>query len=146
MRTTILLLIVLLSLCGPAAAQERQPVERSVFDDYLNPTSPGGGFLRVPGLDFRSSVGFSYFSSGSYGSTSMGYYMGHFSYRLGSSLTLNWDLGVGSTLTGPDGMNDYRFFVPNVDLTYRPSDRFLMRLQFQQGGYGSPWAYNPRRR
>jgi len=76
----------------------------------------------------------------------MGYYMGHFSYRLGSSLTLNWDVGVGTTLTGPDGMNDYQVFLPNLDLTYRPSDRFMVRLQFQQGGYGRPSSFNPYRR
>lgn len=143
MRTIALLMIALLPLCGTAAAQERAATERSVFDDYLNPTHPGGGFLRIPGLDFRSSVGFSYASSGSYGSTGMGYYMGHFSYRLGSSLTLNWDVGVGTTFTGPDGMNDYNFFIPNIDLTYRPSDRLVMRLQFQQGAYGAPRFFNP---
>lgn len=144
-RTAALLSLALLSLAAGAAGQDRAASGRSVFDDYLNPTSPQGGFLRVPGLDFRSSVGFSYLSSESYGSTGMGYYMGHFSYRLGSSLTLNWDVGVGSTFTAPDGMNDYSFFIPNIDLTYRPSDRFLMRLQFRQGAYGTPWAVGPSR-
>ncbi|MDD3643522.1 MAG: hypothetical protein PHQ19_08685 [Candidatus Krumholzibacteria bacterium] len=146
MRMTALLMIALLPLSLPAAAQERAAAGRSVFDDYLNPTSGHGGFLSVPGLDFRSSVGFSYLSSGSHGSTGMGYYMGHFSYRFGSSLTLNWDVGVGSSLAGPDRTNDYRFFLPNVDLTYRPSDRFMMRLQFQQGGWGTPWMLDPRGR
>jgi hypothetical protein len=139
-------MIALLAIGAPAASQEHATAERSVFDDYLNPTVPGGGFLTVPGLSFHSSVGFSYMSSQSWGSTGMGYYMGHFSYRLGSSLTLNWDVGVGSSFVGPDGMNDYRFFMPNIDLTYRPSDSFVMRLQFQQGGYGTPWMLSPYRR
>jgi hypothetical protein len=146
MRKIVLLMIALLAFGAPVAAQDRAAAERSVFDDYLNPTVSQGGFLTIPGLSFRSSLGFSYLSSGSWGSTGMGYYMGHFSYRLGTSLTLNWDVGVGSTFTGPDGMNDYHVFLPNIDLTYRPSDSFMMRLQFQQGRFGTPWMLNPYRR
>lgn len=146
MRTAALLMVVMTALWVPAAGQERGATERSVFDDYLNPIAPASGFLHVPGLEFGSSVGFSYVSSGAYGSDGMGYYMGHFSYRLASSLTLRWDVGVGTALSGPDGMGEHRILVPNVDLTYRPSDRFMMRLQFRQGAFGNPWTPGLRRR
>jgi hypothetical protein len=114
----------------------------SVFSDYLNPEQ-NRGFLHIPGLEFNSSMGFSYMSSKHYGSMSMGYYMGHFGLRLSSSLTLRWDVGLRSNLTAPDGGQSPEFFLPNVDLTYRPNKKFLLRFQFSQHAY--PY-YNPYRR
>ena len=137
-------IIILTALAAnPAHAQETTvtPEEHSVFSDYLNPPPTGTGFLRIPGLDFRSSLGFSYASSSSFGDVGMGYYMGHFSYRLGSTLTLNWNVGVGSYMTGPDGMNDYQVFIPNFDVTWRPSENMIVKLQYLQGGYLNPYFY-----
>lgn len=125
---------------GSAAAQDTS-VEHSVFEDYLNPGRDSGGFLRLPGLDFSSSVGFSWFSGGQAGSNGMGYYMGHFSYAFGPSLRLDWAVGVGSYLRGQQGMNDYEFFIPSVDLTYRPSEKMLLKLQFRQGGLYNPYPF-----
>lgn len=130
----VLLSATALLLLAPAAQAQGTRAEQSVFDDYLNPGRDAGGFLRLPGLDFRSSVGFTWFSGGQTGSNGMGYYMGHFSYTFGSSLRLDWDVGVGSYLRGPEGMNDYEVFIPNVDLTYRPSEKMMLKLQFRQGG------------
>lgn len=135
----VLVACCLLQVAGVAAREVTAPGGHSVFSDYLNQGYPSAGFMRIPGLDFRSSIGFSYSSSAAYGETGMGYYMGHFSYRLGRSLTLNWDIGVGSYLVGPDGMDNHQVFLPNFDLTYRPSEHMLLRLQFQQGHYGSPY-------
>lgn len=105
-----------------------------MFSDYLN-TPASSGFLHVPGLSFQSSVGFSYYSSGAYGSQGMGYYMGHFRYRLGSDWTLNWDVGIGTSMSGTGYGENPQLFIPNLDLTYRPNDRFMFRLQYNQYRY-----------
>lgn len=115
------------------------PEERSVFSDYLNPSASETGFLRIPGLGFHSSVGFSYSASKNFGDIGMGYYMGHFSYQLGSKVKLNWDVGVGSYMAGGDGTNDYQVFIPNFNVTWRPSENFMVRLQYMQGSYLNPY-------
>ncbi len=144
MRTAsfITILIALALFPGRMNAQQTTNTaagEQSVFDDYLNPVDSKAGFLRIPGLNFHSSVGFSYAASKGFGDVGMGYYMGHFSYRLGSSVTLNWDVGVGSYMMGGDGMNDYQIFIPNFNMTWRPSDNFMVRLQYMQGSYLNPY-------
>jgi hypothetical protein len=142
-RLSVIHMIIALA-CGAAPASAQQTTttsaeERSVFDDYLNPADPGAGFLRIPGLHFQSSMGFSYATSRAFGDVGMGYYMGHFSYRLGSTVTLNWDVGVGSYMMGGDGMNDYKVLIPNFNLTWKPSDTFMVRLQYIQGSYLNPY-------
>ena len=112
--------------------------EESVFDDYLNPVKSEAGFLTIPGLNFHSSVGFSYASSKGFGDVGMGYYMGHFSYQLGSTVTLNWYVGVGSYMVGGQGEN-YQVFIPNFALTWQPSENFLFRLQYSRGAYLNPY-------
>jgi hypothetical protein len=140
--TTLTTLIALALFPCLAAAQQTTNTaaeERSVFEDYLNPVDSEAGFLRIPGLNFRSSVGFSYASSKGFGDVGMGYYMGHFSYDLGSSVTLNWDVGMGSYMMGGDGMNDYQIFIPNLNMTWRPSDNFMVSLQYMQGSCLNPY-------
>ena len=121
-----------------AQVETRQP---SVFNDYLSVKAPSS-FLSIPGLSFQSSMGFSYVSMGSGSSFGLGYYMGHFGYRLSSSLTLHADVGVGSLVTDENGYRRPELFLPNFDLTYRPSDSFVLKLQFQQ--YRYPGYYLPR--
>jgi len=106
----------------------------SVFDDYLNvPRSES--FLSIPGLDFNSSFGFSYFSSNSGFSAGYGFYIGHFSLNITDNLTLRWDLGLRSMMTGPQEYRKPEVFIPNIDLTYRKGKNFALRLQFQQVRY-----------
>jgi hypothetical protein len=69
----------------------------------------------------------------------MGYYMGHFSYELGGSVRLDWDVGVGSYMMGGSGMNDYQVMIPNFSVTWRPSDNMMVRLQYLQGSYLNPY-------
>ena len=137
-----MIMIALALVCSPAGAQQTTTTaadERSVFDDYLNPSGSETGFLRIPGLNFRSSVGFSYAASKGFGDVGMGYYMGHFSYNLGSTVTLNWDVGVGSYMMGGDGMNGYQVMIPNFNVTWRPSDNVMVKLQYMQGSYLNPY-------
>lgn len=127
---SILLNITVLLVAAGLAAQDTLPAE-SVFEDYLNVQEPTG-FLRIPGLEFSSSVGFSYFSSSDFGSGGMGYYLGHFNLSLSSSLTLHADVGMSSMVTGQYADQSPQLFLPNIDLTYRPSDSFMMKIQFSQ--------------
>ena len=127
--TTLLIAAVLCAGAG-LSAQDTQRAE-SVFEDYLNVQEPAG-FLRIPGLEFSSSMGFSYFSSSDFGSGGMGYYLGHFDLSLSSSLTLHADVGMSSMVTGPYADQSPQLFIPNIDLTYRPSDSFMMKIQFSQ--------------
>jgi hypothetical protein len=121
-----------LLLAAAAIGQTDDAVVRpSVFSDYLRAQSPGS-FLRIPGLSFSSSMGFTFFSGGDMGSAGMGYYLGHFGLRLSESITLRWDVGVGSLMKSAEEYRQPEFFIPNVDLTYRPSDKFMLRLQYQQ--------------
>jgi len=129
MRICAAIAIALL-LTVPAAGQE--PVEgTSVFTDYLN-VRPPGGFLHIPGLEFDTSMGFSYLSSSRFGSVGTGFYMGHFSLRLSPSVTVRWDVGLLSDIAGDYADQQPRFFFPNVDLTYRPSDKMAFRIQYRQ--------------
>ena len=122
------LLAFLLAL--PAAGQEVAGTT-SIFEDYLN-VRPPGGFLHIPGLDFDTSVGFSFLSSSTYGSVGTGYYMGHFSLRLSPKMTVRWDVGLLSDIAGDYADQQPRLFVPNVDLTYRPTDQMTFRIQYRQ--------------
>jgi len=136
---SILMIMLLSAFSADAQQTTTTPREQSVFDDYLNPVNTEAGFLRIPGLKFRSSIGFSYASSRGFGDVGMGYYMGHFSYSLGSTVTLNWDVGVGSYMMGGDGMNSYQVMIPNFNVTWRPSENVMVRLQYLQGSYLNPY-------
>ncbi len=126
-------IMIFLCISMPLYAQETIE-SASVFSDYLNSDSTVG-FLYVPGLDFSSSMGFSYMSSDGYDPVGMGYYMGHFSLRLRPSLTLRWDVGIRSMLAGQDTDQKPQLFLPNIDLTYRPSDKLFFRIQYSQYQY-----------
>ena len=139
-RSTAAVLLLLL-LAGPAHGLE-EPAATSVFDDYLN-VRPPGGFLHIPGLDFNTSMGFSYLSSSEFGSVGTGYYMGHFSLRLSRNMTVRCDVGLLSDITGEDADQQPRLFLPNIDLTYRPTDKMTFRLQYRQ--YDRPLHYLYRR-
>jgi hypothetical protein len=135
-------IVMAFALIAPAAASGQVNTQQpSVFNDYLNVKAPSS-FLSIPGLSFSSSVGFS-FMSGSYGSFGMGYYNGHFAYTLGSNLFLNADVAVGSLMTGANNYQRPEIFLPNIDLTYRPSSSFMLRLQFQQYRYPGYFGYYP---
>ena len=136
---TLAALMICLCLSAPLNAQETYEAQ-SVFSDYLNPGS-SIGYLHIPGLDFSSSMGFSYFSSDGYGSAGMGYYMGHFSLRLRPSLTLNWDVGIRSMFAGQDMDQRPQLFMPNIDLTYRPSDKLFFKIQYNQYQYPALYRY-----
>jgi hypothetical protein len=132
-------LVLMLCLSLPLWAQEAVEAT-SVFSDYLN-VDDSIGFLTVPGLDFSSSMGFSYMSSDGFGSAGMGYYMGHFSLELRPSLTLRWDIGVRSMLAGQDVDQRPQLFMPNIDLTYKPSDQLFLRIQYSQYQYPTHYRY-----
>lgn len=130
-RVSILAIIVMIVSFSSANAEQTEYQTESVFHDYLNVDQPES-FLRIPGLDFSSSMGMSYFSNDGSGSIGMGYYMGHVRLDLTSSLTLRCDVGVRSLFSGSQVQSNPQFFVPNLDLTYRPSKNFRINLQYRQ--------------
>jgi hypothetical protein len=138
-KVLVLSMILALGSASSFAQTGSGPTRPSVFSDYLNPQT-GASFLRVPGLSFSTSAGFSYFSAGGAESFGMGYYMGHFGLKLSSSVSLNWDVGVGSIIRSTSEYNQPEFFLPNVDLTYRPSESFMLKLEYHQ--YRYPGYYN----
>ncbi len=138
----VIILAALAVVPGNVSAQTEYEQE-SVFFDYLN-IQRNDGFLNLPGLHFHSSVGFSFFSSNAFGSFGTGYYIGHFDYRLSSSLTLRWDIGIHSTLTGQNTNEVPEFFIPNLDLTYRPNDSLMLRIQYSQVRTPYPFYYGRR--
>ena len=140
-RAAIISMLVVCAASG-ARAQDGADARPSVFSDYLSAASPGS-FLRVPGLSFSSSAGFSFFSGGAGESFGMGYYMGHFGLKLSRSLSLRWDVGVGSLMSAGNEYSQPELFLPNVDLTYRPSERFVLKLEYHQ--YRMPGYYLMRR-
>jgi hypothetical protein len=123
-------IVTVMLLAGTASGQDAVEVT-SVFTDYLN-VQPPRGFLHIPGLDFNTSMGFSYLSSSAFGSVGTGYYMGHFSLRLSRTMMVRWDVGVLSDLAGDYSDQQPRLFIPNVDLTYRPTDKMTFRIQYRQ--------------
>jgi hypothetical protein len=129
MRICTVIAIALL-LASPGAGQHAVGTT-SIFADYLN-VQPPEGFLHIQGLDFNASMGFSYLSSSQFGSVGTGYYMGHFSLRLSPTMTVRWDVGLLSDIAGDYGDQQPRLFLPNVDLTYRPTDRMTFRIQYRQ--------------
>ncbi len=141
MRTYVFIIVLSFILIPSLLCAQTDGDRPSVFSDYLNQRA-GVGFLHIPGLEFHSSMGFTYFSSKEFGSAGMGYYMGHFGLRLSSSLTLRWDIGIRSSLSGPVDQQP-ELFIPNIDLTYRPNNKFLLRFQYQRFTYP---LYYPLRR
>jgi hypothetical protein len=67
----------------------------------------------------------------------MGFYMGHFSLRLSPSLTMSWDIGIQSNLSGPYAGQQPRLVLPNIDLSYRPNHKMAFRIQYRQYSYPS---------
>jgi len=133
MRKIIVSILVLLIISSAAYAQESR-LKESVFSDYLNNTA-SGDFISIPGLNFSSSMGVSFASTGNQ-SVGMGYYMGHFNYEFNSSWNLRVDVGVSSVMMSQgQGMNGQspQLYLPNVDLTYKPEDsNFMLKFQFRQ--------------
>jgi hypothetical protein len=131
MKAAAAFLVVAIVLSPVASIAQSEPSSPSVFSDYLGLKAPSS-LLHIPGLGFTSSMGVSYYSGGKE-SFGMSYYMGHFSLALSSSLTLACDVGVGSMLTGRNiSAESPQLLLPNVDLTYHPSDNFSLKLQFHQ--------------
>jgi hypothetical protein len=131
MRWMIAMAAALLVMASSQPRAQEAGEASSVFSDYLNVGSTGG-FIHVPGLGFNSSMGFSYMTSDGYRSVGMGYYMGHFSLRLRPSLTLRWDVGIRSIFSEQDAEQRPELFFPNIDLTYRPSDKLFFRIEYSQ--------------
>jgi hypothetical protein len=119
--------------------------------DLVNaPSGMGWGLLDPSRFRMRQSYSVSYMS-GSGGSGSLGLYTNNIEYQLFKPLTLHVGLGYMHQPFGSRGANsaglsvDDGFFIPSAGLTYRPSDNFLLMVDFRQYPSGtspySRWGY-----
>jgi len=119
--------------------------------DLVNaPSGMGWGLLDPSRFRMRQSYSVSYMS-GSGGSGSVGLYMNNIEYQLFKPLTLRVGVGYLHQPFGSRGANsggvslDDGFFIPSAGLEYRPSDNFLLMVDFRQYPSGtspySRWGY-----
>ena len=54
-------------------------------------------------------------------------------------MTVRWDVGLLSDVAGDYADQQPRFYLPNVDLTYRPTEKMTFRIQYRQ--YDRPALY-----
>lgn len=119
--------------------------------DLVNaPSGMGWGLLDPSRFRMRQSYSVSYMS-GSGSSGSVGLYMNNIEYQLFKPLTLHVGLGYLHQPFGSRGANsaglsvDNGFFIPSAGLEYRPSDNFLLMVDFRQYPSGtspySRWGY-----
>lgn len=118
-----------------------------VRDLASEPSGPGWALLDPSRFHMRQSYSISYMS-GSGGSGSMGLYLNEMEYQLFEPLTLHVGLGYLHQPFGSRGANSGGasisdgFFVPDVGLEYRPSENFLMMVDFRQIPAGaSPYGW-----
>lgn len=119
--------------------------------DLVNPPSGiGWGLIDPSRFRMRQSYSLSYMS-GSAGSGSVGMYVNNIEYQLFKPLTLRVGLGYLHQPFGSRGANsaglsvDDGFFIPSAGLEYRPSENFLLMVDFRQYPSGtapySRWGY-----
>ncbi len=119
--------------------------------DLVNaPSGIGWGLLDPSRFRMRQSYSLSYMSGGA-GSGSVGMYMNNIEYQLFKPLTLRVGLGYLHQPFGSRGANsaglavDDGFFIPSAGLEYRPSENFLLMVDFRQYPSGtapySRWGY-----
>ncbi len=119
--------------------------------DLVNaPSGLGWGLLDPSRFRMKQSYSLSYMS-GSEGSGSMGMYTNTIEYQLFKPLTLHVGLGYLHQPFGSRGANaaglavDDGFFIPSAGLEYRPSENFLLMVDFRQYPSGtspySRWGY-----
>ncbi len=137
MKPVISIMIFLVVFAPSLVVGQEGVTEEDVFSDYLNVRQPDN-FLNIPGLDFRSTMGFSLYSADNSESYGTGFYVGHFDLGISKSLTLHWDVGVYSMLKGEQAGETSQIFLPDIGLTYRPSRNFTLQLQYRQ--YRQPMA------
>ncbi|MBN1827505.1 MAG: hypothetical protein JW958_14750 [Candidatus Eisenbacteria bacterium] len=157
-RWSLALWVLLLLAIAPAAADETDRVfagssSASPPSVFRLPSQSLSGILDPTKLSLSNSVSFVY-ASGSGRAGMSGLYQNRLSYQLADPLTLTVLLGyeytspLRRTFGEPD---EGGRFLPGFTLSYRPSDKFLMRVQYrtvpslyQAGSWGeSLWLRDP---
>ena len=131
--------ILAVMLLAPAAMAEL-PVHPLASSGGSNSLLPDGGFL-----DWGpTTLGYSTAWSGGQ-SYSQGFMHKQVSADLLPGLSFKAHFGVsyqpGARLN--DSGQGSRLEIPEATLTWRPSENFLMRLQWRQGSLGSPYSRDP---
>lgn len=136
MRHTIVTALLGLTLSASQALASSAPV---LGRDL---TGAGAGLLDLGRLSQSSELSFFYGSGSGLGDQYGGLYLSHLTYRLSSPLTLRLSLGARFDNAAFDETNG-RPFVGGFQLAYRPSQSFLIRLDYVDGRSLTPASYDP---
>lgn len=147
MRTTLALIVLMVTLALPASAQFRETVPGAPASSRLyNATGAAGSVLNKifhPSV-FQMSHSFE-MSAGSFGGRgySMGMYTNSLAWQFNDKLAARVDVSVAyspvhkaATALGFQD-NKPKVFLRNADIAWRPSKKFQLHLQVRQNPYGS---------
>lgn len=145
--TIVLLAILPFSVLGQLKNQDK-PV--AIQQELVRPQGNeffGLGWLDPSRFTMSHSISMSYFSVGD-GSVSQSLYLNTMTYQIASPLMLRVQWGIQNfphnSLAKNNPMFQGGFFLSNAELKYKPSDKFEMKLQFQQAPYSmvNPYRYD----
>jgi hypothetical protein len=134
----LLLAIIPFSVFGQLRTQDKpvaiqQELVRPQGNEFM-----GLGLLDPSRFTMSHSIAMSYFSVGD-GSVSQSLYMNTMTYQIASPLMLKVQWGLQSFPHNTLAKNNPAFqgglFISGAELKYKPSDKFEMKLQFNQSPY-----------
>lgn len=136
--TILLLFVIPLSVFGQLRDQDK-PVP--ISQELIRPQDGGLfglGILDPSRFNMSHSISMSYFSLGDAG-VSQSLYLNTMTYQIASPLLLKLQWGIQSfphnSFAKDHPAFKGGFFLSNAELKYKPSDKFEMKLQFNQSPY-----------
>jgi hypothetical protein len=136
MKRSVFSLLLALAIAAPAAAASTAPPQLG-----RDLTGAGSGLLDLGRLSQSSELSFYYGGGSGLGNDYGGLYLSHFTYRLGSPLTLS--LSLGARFDNAFSTGNGQPFVGGFQLAYHPSQSFLIRLDYIDGRALTPASYDP---
>ncbi len=143
-------LVVICSAAASAQFKDRGSADQSVHDALFHPPSSSDwfGFFNPENFTMRQSYSMSYSSIGGQG-IALGRYTNSMMYKFSNSLDARVDVSLQhspySTL-GSSFQNSLNgIYLDRAQLDYRPSDKILLQLSYQQIPWGYYGFYSPYR-
>lgn len=149
MKIFTLVVIGLVLMFGTASAQfKSQEQQPSASQSLVHPLTSVNSFLGLLNPDnfmMRHSMGFSYMSSGGQG-LSLASYTNSMFYKIADPLNIRFDVTLQGSPFGQYGsarQSDLsKLYVSRAELNYRPSENFLVKVQYHQLPFGY-WGRYP---